>query len=78
MNDQGVPVEFHQQDCGVWMEEDCTCVHSMNQDAWVIDYDDWEEANPPRISKGAKPAMGVSGRSIFDIVRQIAKGGKKK
>ena len=105
MNDQGVPQEFHTKGCGVWVDEDCDCVHSMDedarreyweienlkdQDAWMFlpepidplvldpsEYADWEENNPPRISKGAKPKMEVSGRSIFDLVREIVKRGKK-
>ncbi len=41
--------------------------------------DYWEDENPPRQSKGAKPKMGISGRSIFDVARKmVSRYGKKK
>lgn len=37
------------------------------------DYLDYEDLNPPRRSKGARPKMAVSGRSVFTALREIGK-----
>jgi len=91
MNMQGVEdIHLHEKGCGVWYEEDCDCVHSYDPDTlredtqslidkWAKeDQDSWMYEEPPvRRSKSAKPKMGVSGRSIFTILREIGRRGKK-
>ena len=42
------------------------------------DYIDWEDVNPVRVSKGARPKHVVDGKSIFTIEREIGKRAKKK
>lgn len=37
------------------------------------DYEDWEDANPPRQSKSAAPKHTEDGRSVFTSVREIGK-----
>jgi len=39
-------------------------------------YQDWEDENPPRVSKGSLPKMGVDGKSVKLLARLIP--GKKK
>ncbi len=65
-------IHLHQKSCGVWYEYDCDCIHS-NLDM----YADWEDDNPARTSKSAKPKMPVHGRSVFTILRQLGKRAKK-
>ena len=60
----------HDKKCKAWLGGDCTC--------WFAEYIDWEESNPPRISKGARPKHTVSGRSVFTILGAIIKRGAKK
>ena len=36
-------------------------------------YLDWDLENPERVSKGAKPKMSVSGRSVFTIIQTLKK-----
>ena len=39
----------------------------------------WEDDNPARTSKSAKPKMGMSGRSLKNVItRIIGKKGRKK
>ena len=41
------------------------------------DYIDWEDVNPVRVSKGARPKMGMSGRSLLTVADVIRKRSKK-
>ena len=41
-------------------------------------YLDWEDENPPRVSKSALPKMGMDGRSLLTIADVIRRRSKKK
>ncbi len=40
-------------------------------------YLDWEDENPPRVSKSARPKMGMDGRSVLTIADVIRKRAEK-
>ena len=62
--------EGHASECGLWYEEEfCTCA-IRHRDSYINEGDEWlewEDQNPPRISKGSKPSFVVRGRSIFTL-----------
>ena len=37
----------------------------------LSEYEDWDLENPERVSKSARPKMGVSGRSVFNIIQAL-------
>ena len=80
-NNEGVDREFHSGECNVWYEEDCNCfVRSIDDymfDKHRDDYNEWEDENPPRRSKTARPTHTESGRSVKFIQRIIGRKGKK-
>ena len=65
---------MHSKSCGVWFDYDCDCVHS-DLDNYML----YSEMEPPeRVSKSAKPKMGMSGRSIKTVITRIIGGKAKK
>ena len=71
-------IHLHEKGCGVWYEYDCDCIHSK-LDGIERRYAEWEDDNAPRVSKSAKPKMGMSGRSLKTVItRIIRKKGKKR
>ena len=69
------PLDLHEKKCDAWTELECTCAHRWDSFEDLENYDE----PPIRNSKTAKPKMGVSGRSIFQVARKMAsRYGKKK
>ena len=77
-NTNSIPVcsTCHQNchDAGADMREHLQEIARLRaEDLHVVEYEDWDLENPERVSKGARPKMGISGRSVFDIVRALKK-----
>ena len=74
-NNAGVEdIHLHEGGCAVFWEYDCDCIHSINDNYMM--YEDMEP--PERVSKSAKPKMGVSGKSVLLLQKLIGRKGKKK
>ena len=65
------PLDTHAEGCDAWKALACTCPRRWD------DYADDEY--PARISKSAKPKMGVDNKGIFTVARKmLSRYGKKK
>ena len=64
------PLDIHREDCEAWSELECSCPRKWDEYT--------EDEYPARISKSEKPKMGVDGRGIFTVAKEMVKKYGKK